>query len=417
MQGTGGWRVLVCAAEGPAGDSLSRLLENAGLSLTRGPAGGPDADTVADCDLIVCQAEGRTSEAAAFCRRLRKRAPDRYVPVLVLTDDAEARGLCLDAGADACLPVTAEPAELVAQVRALARLGGLCERLAERTGDAHRINRQLQAFHERVSQELELARKIQSSLLPRDLPVVPGARFAVHYQPRDRVGGDFYDVFRLDETHVGFYVADAMGHGIPACLLTVFLKKAVRAKDILSPPGSAGVSPARTAGTAVPPDMSGHGYRLVPPGEVLERLNRDLVEQGLAENPFVTMVCGLFDCRTGRLRFARAGHPHPLHVPALGEAALLEVPGSLLGVFETRFTTRECVLRPGDKVLFHTDGTEAVSYEGHAPGSASMAACAARHRALPPEDFVARVANDLVAGQTPADDVTLLALEYQASGG
>src|SRR5437762_898331 len=110
-----------------------------------------------------------------------------------------------------------------------------------------------------------------------DVLEVGPVRFAVSYRPCGQVGGDFYDVFRLDEHHVGFYVADAMGHGVPASLLTIFLKKAVQPKEV-----------------------TGSRYRLVPPGEVLGRLNRELIDQQLAQMPFITMVYGLLNCSDGR---------------------------------------------------------------------------------------------------------------------
>src|SRR5262249_21261579 len=159
--------------------------------------------------------------------------------------------------------------------------------------------------------DLTLARRLQASFLPRSLPAVGPVRFAVSYRPVGHVGGDFYDVFRLDELHVGFYVADAMGHGVPASLLTIFLKKAVQPKE-----------------------LSGAGYGLVPPEEVLARLTRELIGQGLAELPFITMVYGLLNCRDGRLDFARAAHPHPVYVPRDGEPQQWQTPGTLLGVFE-----------------------------------------------------------------------------------
>src|SRR5207245_1833721 len=131
--------------------------------------------------------------------------------------------------------------------------------------------------------ELELARRIQQSMLPRTVPIVPPAQFAVHYRPCGRVGGDFYDIFRLDEDHIGFYVADVMGHGVPASLLTIFLKKAVQPKEI-----------------------DGTTYRILPPDEVLQRLNHELISQAVAENPFITMVYALLNCRDGSLSFSRA---------------------------------------------------------------------------------------------------------------
>src|SRR5581483_4339325 len=178
-----------------------------------------------------------------------------------------------------------------------------------------------------------------------------------------QVGGDFYDVFRLDERHVGFYVADAMGHGVPASLLTVFLKKAVQPKEV-----------------------SGTSYRLVPPDEVLARLNRDLIAQGLADLPFITMVYGLLDCQSGGVDIARAGHPYPVYLPRVGEPESWESPGTLLGVFEAEYPVLRRQLHPGDKLLVFTDGLPTEVAEIGQPGPVLHAA--AEHRGLPIEAFV-----------------------------
>jgi sigma-B regulation protein RsbU (phosphoserine phosphatase) len=311
-----------------------------------------------------------------------------------VTADASpaARLAAFEAGADACLARPFTAGELLAQVRALLRIKEWHDRLAEKAADMLHTNKRLQQAHQRVNEELELARRIQLSFLPQTLPNVPGARFAVHYRPCGRVGGDFYDIFRLDECHVGFYVADAMGHGVPASLLTMFLKKGVRAKEIFH-----------------------QEYRLIPPEEVLQHLNRELLEQGIVENSFITMVYGLFNNRDGTLHFSRAGHPHPVFVPAEGDPELWEVPGSLLGVFETKFSTQVCRLRPGDKALFYTDGTDAVSFDGHPAGTASLLACVHRHRELPVTELVDRLAGDLFHQAELPDDFTLLGLEVKSS--
>src|SRR5207245_6456817 len=139
--------------------------------------------------------------------------------------------------------------------------------VAEKATECALVHQQLQKTYRQLDQDLDLSRRIQQSLLPRTFPDMPPARFAVRYRPCGRVGGDFYDVFRLDEDHVGFYVADVVGHGLPASLLTIFLKKAIRFKEI-----------------------SGQDYRLLFPHEVLECLNRDMIDQAVADNPFITMV-------------------------------------------------------------------------------------------------------------------------------
>jgi sigma-B regulation protein RsbU (phosphoserine phosphatase) len=339
--------------------------------------------------LVVLDGTQDGQRALQFCRNLRTRVGDGFVPTLFVSGEGApgARLTSLEAGAHACLQRPFAVEEFTAQVQALLAIKQRNDRVAERAAEVQQVNKRLQQAHQRVTEELELARRIQLSFLPQTLPEVPRTRFAVCYRPCGRVGGDFYDVFRLDEHHVGFYVADAMGHGVPASLLTIFLKKGVRAKDII-----------------------GNQYRLVSPDEVLQRLNRDLIEHGLTDHPFITMVYGLFDCQEGTLHFSRAGHPHPILVVNDREPELLKVEGTLLGVFETRFPVRTCRLGPGDKVLFYTDGTETVSFEGHTAGPPSLLACAARHQDLPIDAFVERLAQDLFHQENPPDDFTLLGL-------
>ncbi len=339
--------------------------------------------------LVVVDGGRAPAEALELCRRCRARLEDGFTPLLYITDDhaPAARLACYEAGADAYLlrPFAAE--ELLAQARALLRIKDVHDRLNEKTTEIHRINKRLQQAYKQIDQELELAQRIQSSFLPQTLPEAPGSRFAVHYQLCGRVGGDFYDVFRLDENHVGFYVADAMGHGVPASLLTIFVKKGVRPKEVF-----------------------GKQYRLVPPGEVLGRLNKELVDQQLSDTPFITMAYGLLNHREGVLRFARAGHPYPLLVPREGPLQLWQQEGLLLGVVDASFPTQTHRLRPGDKVLLYSDGVDTAVFEGQelAP---SLTACAERHRDLPAQEFLHRLSRDLFSGAAQQDDLTLLALE------
>ena len=338
----------------------------------------------------MCEASGCFEECLAWCLRLRARSSELFLPILFVTADPNpsARVASFKAGADTILLRPFLPEEFQAQVQALLRSREVHDRLAEKTAEVHRVNRRLQQAYQQIDQELELARRLQVSFLPQRMPEVLPARFAVHYLLCGQVGGDFYDVFRLDENHVGFYVADAMGHGVPASLLTIFVKKGVKAKEVF-----------------------GKEYRLIPPNEVLQKLNRDLIDQALSDQPFITMVYALFNHRDGTLRFSRAGHPYPLHIPREGEPRLWQSEGLLLGVFEAEFSDDTHHLATGDKVLLYSDGVDSASFEDHKPGKDSLLACATRHRDLSIQDFVQALASNLFGGAPPPDDLTLLGLE------
>jgi sigma-B regulation protein RsbU (phosphoserine phosphatase) len=265
------------------------------------------------------------------------------------------------------------------------------DRAADREADLARLHQRLQQAYEQRENDFSLCRRIQQSLLPSRFPEMPPARFAVHYHPCGRAGGDCYDVFRLDEDHVGFWLADVMGHGVPAGLLSIFLKKAVRFKEI-----------------------AGQTYRLLRPHEVLEQLNRELLDLAVTDHPFISMVYALFDRRDGSLSFARAGHPHPILLSRRGDARACQLHGTMLGLFETEFATETLRLRAGDKMLLHTAGPDWSSADSKPSGNERLLALAARHGASPVQQWVDQLAHDLLGHARQLDDLTLLGLEVRA---
>ncbi len=383
-------RILLCADPTVDAGDVRRALAGAEYQVDGHALGTPDPENVAVFDAVVLDGARRPDECLALCQRLRTKAGDCYLPSLFITPDPSpaARLASLEHGADAYLLRPFDPAELLAQLRAFQRNKERHDRLTEKTAEVNRINKRLQQAYQQIDQELELARRIQESFLPHALPEVPRVKFAVHYQPCGRVGGDFYDIFRLDEKHLGFYVADAMGHGVPASLLTIFVKTGVRAKEI-----------------------NGNRYRLVPPDEVLQRLNKDLIAQQLSDTPFITMVYALFNYRDGTFTFSRSGHPYPLHIPREGEPQLWQLEGSLLGVFDTRYVVRTQQLQPGDKVLLYTDGMDAAGFNGTPPGVQSLLAFAAQHREAPVDELVRLLPVELFKTTRQTDDLTVLGLQ------
>lgn len=383
-------RIELYADESEGADDLRRTLEDAGFAVGVVPLARAEQGNGAPVSLALVDGRLDPSSALRACHFLRRKHNDNYVPILYLTGDASppARLASLENGADTYLLKPFDRAELLAQVQALLRIKARHDALNARSQEVHRINKRLQDAYQQIDMELELARRVQESFLPHTLPQVPQVRFAVKYRPCGRVGGDFYDVFRLDEHHVGFYVADAMGHGVPASLLTIFVKTTVRAKEI-----------------------AGQSYRLVPPNEVLGRLNRELIGQKLNDNPFITLVYALYDMKARVLRFSRAGHPYPLYIPREGAPRLWQVEGSLLGVFETEYRFDTHTLQPGDKLILHTDGMDGAGFESLPTGATSLVAAAQRFGQLPIDELVERLGTDLFSQTQQTDDLTILGLE------
>src|SRR5258708_1243834 len=280
---------IVLGADHPASIEVCRvLLVEAGYQVDWQALDVAPTEDLVSFHLIILEGSQPAESGLRRCHRIRAHLGDRFIPILYVLRDVTtaARQACFECGADAYLLRPFAPGEMLAQVQAFLRIKEAHDRLTEKTGEINRINRRLQQAYQQIDQELELARRIQMRFLAAELPKVPRLRFAVHYMLCGRVGGDFYDVFRLDENHVGFYVADAMGHGVPASLLTIFVKKGVRAKEVF-----------------------GKQYRLVPPGEVMDKLNKELIDQQLSENPFITMAYGLYNHRDATIQYPRAGHP------------------------------------------------------------------------------------------------------------
>ncbi len=243
-----------------------------------------------------------------------------------------------------------------------------------------------------LQEEMRLAARLQRDFLPHGFPEVGPIRFAAMFRPASWVSGDFYDVFRLDETHVGFYVADVVGHGLPAALLTMFIKKALQTKQI-----------------------TGNTYEIIPPNQALAQLNAEICEQELSFCQFCTATYGVVDARALQLTYARGGHPCPLLLTRDGDVRQLEAAGTLLGVFPgEQYQARQVELDPGDRVVMFSDGTQEALHGPSQPGEEVLVAELRRLRPLPAEamllQLTARI-NQRRDVTRPKDDMTVLVMD------
>jgi sigma-B regulation protein RsbU (phosphoserine phosphatase) len=376
-------QVLLCSQDAQLSRYVREAIQSSDLTIVDREPCSQATLRSADYDLAIICVSGQDGQIEEVCRRLRQELADAFVPILLLTDPAGCGSRLLE-HVDMWLHLPLEAKELSAQIRALVRLKKSHQQLMVNRSPKPDATRLLSQAHAQLRASSDLAGRIQSTLLPRQMPSAPPWRFAVHHRPRERTGGDLYDVFRLDEDHVGFFLADLMAHGVGAGLLGVFLKRALCTKEI-----------------------EGNSYRLLQPTEALTRLNRELLALELPERPFVMMLYGILGARDSRVAFASAGNHSALYLPRGGTPSFLSSPGSFLGVHDTFLTNQTQVLRPGDKLLFASDGV------GGGPDSANSAllAAATRAREMPVEELVANVSMDLLDCCPDPDDFTLLGVE------
>ena len=236
----------------------------------------------------------------------------------------------------------------------------------------------------RVEQELEIARRIQSNLFPRQLPAVQGLELAARCLPARETGGDFYDLIDLGD-RVGVVVGDVSGKSLPAAMLMAVARSTSR-------------SEARNHET---------------PWVVLTETNRWLVDD-VPRNSFVALSYALIDPGQRRMSMASGGQLSPLLRRADGSTAYLETPPGLpLGIVrDTTFTQMELELRAGDTLLFYTDGiVEAHDQQRSLFGFERLEQLVACMGHLPPDELIERILADVhsfSAGAPTHDDMTLV---------
>jgi sigma-B regulation protein RsbU (phosphoserine phosphatase) len=250
----------------------------------------------------------------------------------------------------------------------------------------------LNFYMNRVDEEMRLAARLQQDFLPKNFPQLGKVRFHSLFRPAGYVSGDLYDIMRLDESTVGFYMADAVGHGMPAALLTMFIKNALVTKQITD-----------------------DGYRLLTPGETMAKLNDTIISQNLSYATFATAIYGFINCHTLEASFARGGHPNPVLIRPDGAVEDLTVDGSLLGIFpEEHFESRTIQLTPGDRVLLFTDGFEVAFMSEEKIDTSKWRDELQKRSTLPSEQILQEFCEHMdreTGSLTRKDDLTMVIIE------
>lgn len=249
--------------------------------------------------------------------------------------------------------------------------------------------RDLEIEKERLESELDLAREIQTRLLPREAPVVPRTELAGLSVPARQVGGDYFDFLPLSGNRIGLMVADVSGKGVPAALLMSSFRASLLSLDL---------------------DRDG-------PAATLARLNAFLYHS-VEPGRFVTAFLAVLDPATGRLLYSNAGHNPPLLIKTDLDTHFLREGGLVLGLFgNSRYRQAEVRLDPADLLVLYTDGvTEAADEDDDMWGEERFYSLLCRHREHSCRDIVGMVLDEVSSfsgrqGQT--DDITLVIVRWR----
>ena len=246
------------------------------------------------------------------------------------------------------------------------------------------------AEKERIGAELDVAARIQANMLPGIFPPFPDRKEIDIYAtmtPAREVGGDFYDLFLVDDDHLALVMADVSGKGVPAALFMVI------AKTLLKNRAQMGVSPK----------------------EVLESVNNQLCENNESEM-FVTVWLGIYQLSTGKLVAANAGHEYPAIRRREGGFELFKDRHGfvLAGMENSRYREYELTLLPGEAIFVYTDGVaEATDSENNLFGTDRMLQALNRHPGTSAQETLMQVKEEIdrFVGEVPQfDDITMLCL-------
>jgi two-component system sensor histidine kinase ChiS len=301
---------------------LENQLSVRNYTVVKSPSGADALDKINTGlipDLVLLDVMMPKMSGLEVARIIRERYSIFDLPIMMLTAKSRITDMSagLEAGANDYLSKPFDKNELLARVKTLIRLKEAVEE-----------NKKLTT----IKQEMELARTIHVSTLPKKIPNLPGIGITVKYLPMQIIGGDFYDFHEIDENRIGVFIADISGHGVPAAIIASMVKIAFYMLRNLAPDANL----------------------------LLNEMNRILT--GYLENQFVTAGYALIDKEKMKLSYARCGH-EPLMLFRRKDNTLHElIPvGRLIGYScEGNCETSEVDIEPGDRIILYTDGITGV---------------------------------------------------------
>lgn len=386
-------------------DMLSRRLIRHGYSVSH-VDGGEAALKLLDreeFDLILLDVMMPDVSGLDVLQSVRKQHSATELPVIMQTAKVQSEDLveAFKLGASDYVTKPLDFPVVLSRVKTQLTLKHSVDEIRRLKADIQQTHAELTETHELVKRELQSAAKIQGSLLPTNLPAIPGVRFSWSFQPCDELAGDALNIVPLDDDHVGFYVLDVAGHGVSSALLSFTVSHMLNGNcsrtSILKQP----VSDTKEV-------------RLTPPAEVAQLLTEQFSFDANFEK-FFTMFYGQLNVKTRELRYVSAGHPPPILWRPGKLPSQLGSTGLPIGITGIDYEESRITLEPRDRLFLFSDGiNEAMSPQREIFGTQRLLHAIARGSDSSLAECVTGITTDLSSwsGQSGVkDDESLLAIE------
>ncbi len=373
-------------------DMLSRRLERKGHIVTRAEDGSAALKCIEtqSFDVILLDIMMPGIDGLEVLSTIRKSQSATELPVIMVTarDDSTDIVQALKLGASDYITKPLDFPVVLARVQTQLSL--------KRARDA------LETANQRMKQDLEAAARVQRTLLPTKLPMKDGVQFAWRSRPCDELGGDSLNIFEIDDHHIGMFILDVSGHGVPAALLAVTVTHTlsfnVHQFSVLTDPSD---------------DPS--GYSIINPSRAAGRLNR-LYPMDPKTLHYFVILYGILNTETNRFKFVSAGMPGPIVLPRDEPPEILDAPSVPIGLLEdSTYNEHVILLKAGDRIFLHSDGIyEEKDPTGEQFGRNRLCVAVENTRTMDLQTSIDAIIDEVVrwkGNEKLGDDVSIVAFE------
>ena len=379
---------------------LSSILKNEGYEIIEAVDGEEAVDLALRelPDLILLDVMMPNKDGYEACSEIKSDNRTTNIAIIFLSAKAEAKDKIkgLELGGADYVTKPFDKGEVLARVRAQLKIQNLTKCMV-------RANQDLLKKQESLDNDLKAAAEIQKSLLPDTLPGIQSIDVSWKFMPCQRIGGDLFNLLRLDEDHWAVYVLDVSGHGVPSAMVSVSVSQMLRpqigfvVKKSIKPPPY---------------------YTIVSPSEVLNELDREYPIDRFEK--FFTISYHVLNTKNGLLKYSNAAHPPPVLLHQDGTLELLDKGGTIIGMDGILpFEEGERELCFKDKLIIYTDGiVEYQNRKGSFYGEDRFYMELQKLKNEPVSVIIDGIIESVMnfgEHNEPQDDITLLGLEFNGN--